>query len=195
MRTITTEVYKFEELDEETQERVIENNRDINVDYQWWDFIYDDVKKIGKILGINIKNIYFSRFYSQGDGACFEGSYSYAKESVKKIKEYAPLDEELHKIAKDLYLLQKNHFYRLSANVEHSGHYYHEFCTNITVYDDDYYDISDDTIEGMKEILRSFMQWIYSILEKECNYLTSDEAIKETIIANEYEFTEEGEIV
>ena len=192
MRTITKEVYKFEELNEETQERVIEDNRDINVDYQWWDFSFDDIKEIGKILGINIKNIYFSGFYSQGDGACFEGDYSYEKESVKKIKEYAPLDEELHKIAKDLYLLQKKHFYRLSANVEHNGHYYHEFCTNITVYDDN---ISDDTTEGIKEILRSFMQWIYSTLEKECEYLTSDEAIKDTIIANEYEFTEEGEMI
>jgi hypothetical protein len=47
--------------------------------------------------------------------------------------------------------------------------------------------------EELAEALRAFMKWIYRQLEREYDYLTSDEAIAESIIANEYEFTEEGE--
>jgi hypothetical protein len=36
------------------------------------------------------------------------------------------------------------------------------------------------------------MKWMYRQLEAEYEYLTSDEAITETIRSNEYEFTEDG---
>jgi hypothetical protein len=44
----------------------------------------------------------------------------------------------------------------------------------------------------LKDILRDYMRWIYRTLEKEYDYMTSEEAIKETIIANDYEFTKDG---
>jgi hypothetical protein len=41
------------------------------------------------------------------------------------------------------------------------------------------------------------MRWIYKSLEREYNYLTSDEAVAESLDANEYdfEFNEDGELV
>ena len=143
---------------------------------------------------IEIKDIYFSGFSSQGDGACFEGNYSYEKQSLKNIKAYAPLDEDLHNIAKELQKIQRKNFYGLWANVKHSGHYYHEMSTNIQVGSDNESmgGANDEAHEGIQEILRSFMQWMYSRLEKEHDYLTSEEAIKESIIANEVEFNEDG---
>jgi hypothetical protein len=38
------------------------------------------------------------------------------------------------------------------------------------------------------------MKWLYRSLESSYNYLISEEAIKETIIANEYDFYENGKI-
>jgi hypothetical protein len=38
------------------------------------------------------------------------------------------------------------------------------------------------------------MDWLYLTLEKEYEYLTSEETIKESLIANEYDFTEDGKI-
>ena len=38
------------------------------------------------------------------------------------------------------------------------------------------------------------MRWSYRLLEREYEYLTSDDAIKETIEANEYEFDENGNL-
>ena len=40
MKTIEIKVYKFEELDKQTREKVIENYRYINVeDMNWWEFV------------------------------------------------------------------------------------------------------------------------------------------------------------
>lgn len=198
MRTITKtfNVYAFDELSDEAKKKALENSRSINIDYDWWRFIYDDAIEIGKILGIDIDEIYFSGFASQGNGACFEGHYSYAKESVKKIKSYAPKDDELHRIASELQRIQKLAFYSITARVKQSGHYVHERCTDIDV--DMAESIGFEKFEEYQTVvadtLRDFMQWIYRILEKEYDYQTSDEAIIEMFQANEYEFMAGGKM-
>jgi len=182
----TSVVCKFEELSESNQAQVIENYYDINTDYEWWECEFEDYKAIGEIFGINISNIFFSGFSSQGDGACFDGEYSYNKQAIKKIKEYASTDTELHRIAKDLQTIQSRYFYGLTASVKQSGHYFHAYCTNIEVYDnihEEYYGGDEIT-----RLLRDFMNWIYKSLEKQYWFLVSDEAVKETIECNEYDF-------
>jgi len=48
MKTIEIKVYKFEELDKQTKEKVIDNYRNINVeDFQWYDWIKDDFNRLG----------------------------------------------------------------------------------------------------------------------------------------------------
>ena len=44
----------------------------------------------------------------------------------------------------------------------------------------------------MTEALRDLARWLYRQLEVEYDHLTSDEAIEEGIIVNEYTFTEGG---
>ena len=199
MKTKTVNIYSFEELNESAKERAINNYRESDImSYDWYDFVYEDAKEIGKIMGIDIDKIYFSGFWSQGDGACFEGGYCYAKGSTKKIREYAPLDKDLHAIADKLYAIQKERFYKISARVKHSGYYYHSGCTDIEVYHDSYelwYNVDYDFIDGIQETLRDFMQWIYKTLESEYEFLTSNEAIEENIKANEFEFDEFGNMV
>lgn len=193
IKTIEKEVYSFEDLktNEELKEKVLQKYYDINVDYDWYDFIYEDAKTIGDIMGIKIDNIYFSGFSSQGDGACFDGYYSYKKNSVKELIAYAPLDKELLRIATGLKDIQKKHFYNLSATIKHSGHYYNSGCTEINVQTDktDYYDCYE-----LEDLLRSFMDWIYTQLDKNYEFYTSEEAILETLEVNEYEFDSKGNI-
>ncbi len=191
MRTIETIVYTFDELTEEAQEKAIENLHDINTGHEWWDFVYEDSKEIAKLFGLDIEKIYFSGFSSQGDGACVEGSYYYKKGGLKAVKDYAPKDEELHQIVKDIQKAQKPFLYSYSAKIKQRGFYMHSGCTQFGCdYEYGNWEHEDD----IEEALREFMDWIYSRLEKEYEYLTSKEAIKETIIANEYEFTEDGEL-
>ena len=48
MKTIEIKVYRFEELDEQTKEKVIENYRYINVDSTFWsDYIKEDFIRLG----------------------------------------------------------------------------------------------------------------------------------------------------
>ena len=191
-KIIKTKVYQLDELTEDAKETAREWYRGGALDYEWYESVYEDAKTIAGLMGINIDKIYFSGFSSQGDGACFEGNYSYAKQSVKKVMEYAPQDKNLHRIVKALYQLQKINFYQLEAHVKHSGHYYHEFCTRIDVsYLCGRY-THIDTAEELTELLRDFMHWIYRQLETEYDYLLSDESVDETIKINEYTFTEDG---
>ncbi len=55
-----------------------------------------------------------------------------------------------------------------------------------------YQDMTADAEEAVIEALRDLARWLYRQLEREYEYLTSDEAVDEAIIANEYTFTETG---
>lgn len=200
MRTEQVSIFKYEELSDKAKAKAREWYRsdDGGLDYDWFDAVYEDAGRIFEILGIDAnrkgKNpcIWFSGFWSQGDGACFEGSYSYAKGSARAIKRYAPQDEELQRIGRELMEVQKRHNYRITARLEHRGPYYHEYTVSIDV------DGCDDSgkespAETVRTLLRDLMRWTYKTLEAEHEYLTSDEAVAETIEANEYEFTADGD--
>jgi len=192
----TETVYFFAELEDDAKEKARDWYRDGALDYEWWDSVYEDAITCAAILGIEITKIYFSGFSSQGDGACFEGSYAYAKGSAKEIKQHAPQDDDLGSIADRLQDLQRGWFYGLSASVRQSGHYMHEMCTEISVYDDQETYRStrafEDMEQDLKDLLREYMQWIYSNLMKEYDYLNDDEQVDEMIQVNEYEFNQDG---
>jgi hypothetical protein len=190
-KTIQVELFKFDELDDSAKEKARTWYREGGLDYEWWDCVFDDAKECAKLIGISIDKIYFSGFSSQGDGACFEGRYSYRKGAAKLIRDHAPQDTELHRIADELQTLQANHFYKLGAEVKQRGRYSHEMSTEISTWNGDD-DCDSDTEEALKELLRDYMRWIYRQLEKEYDYLNSDESVDESIRANEYSFDSDG---
>jgi hypothetical protein len=192
--TKTVTAYKFSELSPPARARALESFRDINTDYKWYEPVYENMQAIGAILGIEIDKMYFSGFSSQGDGACFEGSFRYEKDCVKKIMEYAPRNVYVHAIARNIAAIQKRYFYGITGRVKHSGHYYHNFCTDFSfnnVYPTDIPLSSEDEKSYISEI-RDLMQWFYRQLEVQYDYLTSDEAVIESIESNDYDFTIEG---
>jgi hypothetical protein len=214
VETIERTLYKFSELDESAQEKALDKFREWACDdSHWYESVYDDAATIFKILGIesekrtpwrNVKTgaegvrvkpgIWFSGFCQQGDGACFEGSYRFKAGSTKAIREHAPEDSELHNIADRLAKVQSRYFYSLIASLEHRGHYYHEnsVAINVDYSRDSSRAILEEDESEVVEALRDLMRWIYSQLETEHDYLTSDEAIKENIESGEYEFTASG---
>jgi hypothetical protein len=185
--------YTFDELNESAKENARQWYREAFASDEWWDFIA--IATWGKLIGIDIENVYFSGFASQGDGACFTGHYEYAKGATKAIRDYAGTDEALHAIADGLQAIQRRNFYQLSASVSHRGHYSHENCTDIDVSDcRTGNDTDSDTEETVKDLLRDFMRWAYRQLESEYDYLNSDESVDESILCNGYRFTESGHI-
>lgn len=142
--------------------------------YGWHESVYDDAREIGQIIGVEIGDIYFSGFSSQGDGACFTGSYSYAKGAAKRIREYAPLDKELHGLADRLQTIQARHFYQLTASISRghlSNHYSHSGTMSVDVEDarDSWRDIGDAD-DDIRDVLREFADWIYARLESDYEY-------------------------
>lgn len=206
---IETTVYRLDELSDEAKHKARAWYREGGFDYDWYDAVNEDFQRIAEILGIRLKTrtvrlmgggsrqepcIWFRGFWSQGDGACWEGFYAYRKNASAGIRSYAPQDTTLHSIADALQAIQRRNFYQLRAEVSHRGHYYHEYCMAISVERDSptWHDMTTDAEEIVMEALRDLARWLYHQLEREYDYLSSDEAVDETITANDYTFTGAG---
>jgi len=207
---IETTVYSLEELSEEAKEKARAWYLQGAFDHDWYCAVYEDFERICEILGVDLATvpvrlhgggtrrkpcIWFSGFASQGDGACFEGDYSYAKRSDSLIRAYAPKDTELHRIADALAAIQWPNFFQLRARISHRGRYYHEYSMEIGVQRDSlgYQDMTATAEDDLSEALRDLARWLYGKLENESDYLSSDAVVDEAIIANGYSFTEQGE--
>jgi len=204
MRTVEKTLYKYEELSDRAKQKARECYLEGGLDYSWWEDSYEDFARVAEILGITLSQrsvplmsgkcryepeIYFSGFYHQGSGSSFFGTYGYAKGAVAKIKKYAPQDEELHRIAQGLQDVQRRHFYRLTADITSVRDHY--IRVEVVDSENPYRDIGDAE-DDVRELMNDFNDWMFKRLQDEYEYLTSDEAVEESIIANEYEFDEEG---
>lgn len=206
---IETTVYHFHELTEGAKDEARAWYREGTCDDDWHDFVFEDFVTICDILGITLKTqsirlmgggsrakpcIWFRGFWSQGDGACFEGSYAHCKGASAGIRAHAPQDDTLHRIADTLQAIQRRNFYQLNADIRHRGHYTHEYCMVISVERDSPIgqDMTSDAEGVVTEALRDLARWLYRQLEREYEYQTSDAVIDETIVANTYIFTESG---
>ena len=206
---IETEVYQIDELSEAAKEKARSWYCETGFDYDWYDFVHEDFERVCETMGIELRTvpvrlfgggsrrkpcIWFSGFWSQGDGACFEGDYSYAKGASAAIRRHAPRDAELHRIADALGSIQRRNFYQLSARISHRGRYHHEYSMDIAVERDSpvAQDMTADAEEDVKEALRDLARWLYGRLEDEYKHLTSDEAVDEVLSLNGYSFTADG---
>ena len=144
-----TKIYSFDDLSEDVQDDVVQKYWDINVDYEWWEFIYEDAANVGiKLTEFDI-----------GRGSYCHGAIGDTEYTANKIiKDHGEMCETC-KTARD---------YLISVEAVESGDLDNEFRLSI---------LEDYRI----------------ILQKEYEYMTSREAIVETIKAN-YEFTVNGEL-
>ena len=163
MRTIEIKVYKFEELDKQTQEKVIENYRYINVeDSSWYYWIQEDFSRLGlEIQEFDLDRGNYAKIYIDN----FE-------DTSKNIIEYFGDSVLIKQTAKN-YL---DEFNKIQANFK-----------------------EDEDIERELEILdeeyeKEYSEDILSYLRANYEYEISDQAIIETIEANDYDFTNNGKI-
>lgn len=187
------------------REELIEKYRYMNVDhgYDWWDSIEEDLRSDMDAIGFTVGKMYFSGFGSQGDGACFTGGMRNWKLFCDKVPEFVRNFPYLSEYLKDE---------GANYTVAHRGHYYHENCTSHEYYDELKYgldQLDDNDIDDMdpevlmrygmykqamsegdvgawlKDYFKDKMRELYRYLEEEYDYLTSDEAVWETIVAHE----------
>lgn len=219
MKIVQVKAYEFDELDDAAKERARQWWREASIgDNYFSECTIDEAVEQGGLMGIDFdlrerKNwkgeplpgepkIWWSGFWSQGDGACFEGTWRARDVKTDKVAEgwgEGPATTEIKRIAAVFGELAKKYPFAYFI-VKHRGHYSHEHCTEFD-FDLDGVEGSeslisekewDEACEALKENAKDFMRWIYRQLEKEYEYQNSDEQVDENIRANEYLFTEEG---
>jgi len=183
---------------------LIEKYRDINTDHNWYDYVYEHFTERMEKVGIRVDQIYFSGFWSQGDGACFEGII---ESPLRFLRRHMPFH---YPLMRKLVAMGGT----VAVTCVHSGRYYHEHSTEFSISCDEFkYLIDDDGdtrseiadvldeqlnyeladfADDVKEIFRGYMKELYRELEQEYDNLTSDESVWEAIVANDLHIKEEA---
>jgi len=163
MRTIRTKVYQFSELSEQAKQKAIEWGYDLNVSYGWWESVYEDAAAIGlKITGFDIDRA----SYCNGDFTL--SAHEVAANIIRDHGEQC----ETNKTAQSF----------LDTVNEIQGKYEE-------LEGEDY---ENEMMEAEDEFSKSLLEDYRIMLSREYDYLTSEGAIIETIMCNEYEFKEDG---
>lgn len=172
-------------------EKQLEKYREWNVDFDWYENTYEDFTTAMKLKGVSVNEIYFSGFWSQGDGACFDGDVW----DITKLVDMNDYPTVTALLAEDG---------EVSASITQSGHYYHEMCTEHSFESDTFEQVRDaptefhesiiealdkvldDEIENLEtevvDTLRESMRTLYKSLQTEYEHRTSDEQVTEAIL-------------
>ena len=195
--------FKFKELPKDIQEQIIEKYRDINVYYdQWEDFEIDEFKSKLEKMGYSIPDIIYRGFGSQGDGASFRADVlidKYIKKHLKKLIKGGINLFDLRAILKGI----ENGMYCRCQITQNDHHYCHHNTMHINLeMEDDPDGLESELSETLTRLENFILEEaqgealkFYRQLEKTYDNLTDDEAIIETIEANEYTFDEYGDTV
>jgi hypothetical protein len=177
---------------------LLEKYRYINVEHNnWWDCVESDFIEDMKQVGIQVDKTYFSGFWSQGDGACFVGSLDNALTYLNHHHvDQFPMLRKLIEMGGSVW-----------ATSEHRGRYYHSSSVSINAECDPFWQCAnpkselqeaviqrwDDMVDkeivdfeaALAEQWRTYMNDLYTKLEEEHDYLTSDDAVWDTLDAND----------
>ena len=169
MKTVSINVYKFNELSEEAQQKALDHLFDLNVDYNWWEDIYEDAAEAGlKITSSDIDRKDITGEFNLSACEVAQNILNSHGESCETYKTAYNFMDEWNPIFAD-YMDES------SDNYESS-------------------DSESKMIDLESEFLNDLLQDYLIMLDHEYDYKTSKEAIIESIEANEYDFTEDGKL-
>jgi hypothetical protein len=185
MQTISVNLSTFEELASEAQKKVIECERFINVDDDfWYEPIIEDYAEQLERLGFEQVKMWFTGFGSQGDGACFTATVNI--EQFLRAHGVQRRFRAVINAAKQALLW---------VTIRHTYRYYFATSTDVQIQYDGDQDI-DDAVERLQRVIEDTRKtWgnaIYKALEDEFFYQTSNNAVQDTLIANAYTYLSDG---
>lgn len=184
---------RFEALPYSDQQAILDKHRYNEVeDNDWGECEEDDFREDMKEFGIRVDKVYYDISYCQGAGAMFEGKVNDWPKFLAHIKAPECFNHE------DVYNT-------ISCEVKHSGWYSHSLSTNyshemdlgnsyekgsirwhameaLIVECEANYDSFQTQCE---ECFKGHMDDLYKTLEKQYEYLTSDEYVLERLIETE----------
>lgn len=173
MKTITINLYEFKELSDDAKAYAIRENADVNVDSQWWDDIYSDAENVG------IKITSFDVDRNEIGGELTESAIDASDLIIANHGEQC----DTFKLAM-AYRVARETIFKKHEDKDRRGNVscdkYDEFDSETDVLDEQF---TNDLLKCYLTLLRTFY-----------DTLTSEKEIIETIVANEYYFTECGEL-
>lgn len=208
MKSIAINLFSIDELNQQAQEVALEHHRHINIYHRWWEDDYEDFKTLCATMGITVEEIFFRGFYSQGDGSTFSSTIDVSAfirgvaEQVWK-KDFPTLELDIEKCPihpRVIDLIESGVDIEISMMTDTHHRYYF-----VHYYSSSYLNNTngrkhsrieeelDKLDKWAKETLDTLNHYLYKNLEETCDYLKSDDAVKEAIEANQYLFTKEGD--
>lgn len=158
----------------------------INVEqhHGWYeDTIVDVCENILPHFGLTVsyKDVEFTGFWSQGDGASFAGSFRFSDVNPSELKSACPTEVELHELAAELQVLADDHPNIEGKVIKLSSRYSHSHTMSIGVYstpDGDYCNEETEAFEKSEDsllrIFRNLADWLYSRLNSEYDFHLAD---------------------
>ena len=188
---------RWTSLSHARRDKLLEEYRDVNVDHDWWEHIYEMFTEDCADLGVHVDEMYFRGFWSQGDGACFDGfvlNWPLFLDHVG-VKDQPLL---LQMAASD------GPWPGWNFRSKHNGHYYHENSCGFDFEMDDVNVIDEMTdplrhaafqvvIDGIvwedlyqqfRSAFQDLMRKLYKNLEEEYDYQTDDEQVVDWMLEN-----------
>lgn len=193
-----TEVFTFAELSDEAKECAREWFRQ-GIEFDAGDTIECTIMEAAKSLGITIdrprgrRTGYAIDYDTNPIGAAFVGSWHASDVRPGALVKEFPQDATLAVIARDLEAVAAE-FPDAYANCDTGRGCFQRveaFCDDDS---DDSVTDADNAAEVVAESLRAFAHWIGCTIAAEWEYQFSDECVDESIEANGYEFTADGEV-
>lgn len=211
---LTITAYKFQELSTKAKQRAMEK---LQPDGDWWyEHIFEEAKTDGEQHGFSIHNIYFSGFWSQGDGASWTGYVDMVR-WLERNKQNDARAHVLIALMEEDWVERKVEITRNSYSYSHSNTMRMEYWGRVgpTHYDQEntlergiFAGISvanllesipegafQDLADEAEQAARSYADEIYKKLNAEWDWLCSEEVIAELCDCNEYLFDEAGNLV
>lgn len=191
MREILRTYYDLDDIKEEA----INENRHINVEnIDWFDSVFDDWQTRLEEIGFTDAKIYFSGFWNQGDGASFDADIDNDLVVAHLVKMGRISETEAESILK----LQDSFELKIRRN-SYANHYSHKRTRYVNIeywnMDNEEQEIRVERFAEQVELLRlELSDDIYSALSDDYDYLTSDDAVYDTLKANNYYFESNGKI-
>lgn len=171
------------------------------LDYDWWEYTYDDFKATCATKGVSVSDMTFSGFWSQGDGAAFAGHVC-----IPTFMEQQGLDEKYPA----LYIAAKNDGSYVRVRFTRGNNMQcadYAMCGNQTEpagvfdgLDQETWEALVDEQDGDANLEKDIMEFcedlahdLYTALEAEHDHLTSKESFLESCECNEITFEIETE--
>jgi len=193
MREVTVKLYKFHELSDESKARALDKQREfVNKDTYHMDEIVDSLKGLFKAAGVKLTdwslgsyNRYNHVDFDMGDAGDLKGPRAMAwieNNLLAGLRHKAPVTVQQHKD-------YKAYGYTVGAVNECP---FTGICYDMDFLDALLKDVKDG--ETLKDAFRGLADVCGKLIEDEHEYRLKDSSLIEDIEANDYEYTEDGEL-